>query len=77
MQPLQQLRPPPALQERRGGGHAPAWAFLGGSLVFSGTVYALALGAPSWLGAVTPIGGTALLVGWVLFALRALRAEPR
>lgn len=33
------------------------WLFAGGALVFSGTLYALALGAPAWLGAVTPLGG--------------------
>ncbi|MDX6769210.1 MAG: DUF423 domain-containing protein [Elusimicrobiota bacterium] len=43
--------------------------FLLGVVVFSGTLYALALGAPRWLGAVTPVGGLLLLAGWaaVLF----------
>ena len=49
------------------------WAFAIGTLIFSGTVYALALGAPRWLGAVTPIGGVALIVGWVALALAARR----
>lgn len=44
--------------------------FLGGILVFSGTLYALALGAPRWLGAVTPIGGLLLLAGWLSLLLR-------
>lgn len=53
-------------------------AFVVGTLIFSGTVYALALGAPSWFGAITPIGGTALIVGWVALALaaRGLGAGP-
>lgn len=44
-----------------------------GALVFAGTLYAMALGAPRWLGAVTPLGGTALIVGWVALALDCLR----
>lgn len=39
--------------------------FLAGVVVFSGTLYALALGAPRWLGAVTPVGGLLLLAGWL------------
>jgi uncharacterized membrane protein YgdD (TMEM256/DUF423 family) len=56
---------------------APAgWAFLLGSLVFSGTLYAMTLGAPRWLGAVTPLGGLGLLAGWLLLAWAA-RGVPR
>lgn len=40
--------------------------FLSGSLVFSSTLFALALGAPRWLGAITPLGGTALIAGWLV-----------
>lgn len=40
--------------------------FLGGVLLFSGSLYALALGAPRWLGVVTPIGGVCFLIGWAL-----------
>jgi uncharacterized membrane protein YgdD (TMEM256/DUF423 family) len=39
--------------------------FLAGVAVFSGSLYAMALGAPRWLGAVTPVGGVAWLVAWV------------
>ena len=46
-----------------------AWAF--GILIFSGTLYALALTEIGWLGAITPIGGVALIAGWVLLALAA------
>lgn len=49
------------------------WGFLVGSVIFSGTLYALALGGPRWLGAITPIGGTALIVGWLGFAVSAWR----
>ncbi len=47
------------------------WAFLLGSLVFSGSLYLLALTGLRWLGAVTPIGGVAMLVGWAALALAA------
>jgi uncharacterized membrane protein YgdD (TMEM256/DUF423 family) len=41
------------------------YLWFSGSLVFSSTLYAMALGGPKWLGAITPIGGTLLIVGWV------------
>lgn len=47
-----------------------------GALVFAGSLYAMALGAPRWLGAVTPLGGTALIVGWLALALDCLRQPP-
>lgn len=40
------------------------WAFLVGVIVFSGSLYALAVLGMRWLGAVTPFGGVAFLVGW-------------
>jgi uncharacterized membrane protein YgdD (TMEM256/DUF423 family) len=49
---------------------APAF-FLGGTVLFSGSLYALALGAPRWLGAVTPLGGLAFLAGWAILAWAA------
>jgi uncharacterized membrane protein YgdD (TMEM256/DUF423 family) len=51
----------------------PAWMMAGGAIVFSGTLYAVALGAPRWLGAVTPLGGHARIAGWALLAWRAFR----
>lgn len=45
------------------------WLLAAGVLVFSGTLYALALGAPRWLGAVTPVGGLLLLGGWLKLLL--------
>lgn len=58
------------------GKPAPAagWAFLVGILVFSGTLYAMALTGARWLGAVTPIGGVSLMIGWAAFAWAALRS---
>jgi uncharacterized membrane protein YgdD (TMEM256/DUF423 family) len=51
-----------------------AWLFVAGIVVFGGTVYALALGAPRWLGAVTPLGGFALIAGWVVVAVAVSRS---
>lgn len=58
---------------RRGIG-AAALCLLAGGLVFSGTVAALALGGPRWLGAVTPIGGLLMIAGFVLLAVAALKS---
>lgn len=49
-------------------------AFGLGIVFFSGSLYALALGAPHWVGAITPLGGFAFIVGWVALGL-ALRAR--
>jgi len=51
----------------------PAWLMVAGTIVFAGTLYAMALGGPRWLGAVTPVGGLALIAGWALLALRVAR----
>jgi uncharacterized membrane protein YgdD (TMEM256/DUF423 family) len=57
-------------QGGRGSALAPA-LFLGGTVLFSGSLYALALGAPRVTGAITPIGGLAFIAGWAVFALQA------
>ena len=49
------------------------WVLQAGVVIFSGSLYVLALTDTRWLGAITPIGGLALLVGWVLLAVAALR----
>jgi uncharacterized membrane protein YgdD (TMEM256/DUF423 family) len=52
------------------------WAaglILAGIVLFSGSLYALTFGAPRTLGVVTPVGGVALMIGWLLFAIAALR----
>jgi len=51
-------------------------AFILGSLLFSGSLYALALGAPRWLGPVTPLGGLCFLMGWALLLVAAWRTKP-
>ncbi|GIW73065.1 MAG: hypothetical protein KatS3mg102_2607 [Planctomycetota bacterium] len=55
------------------GGAAAAW-LLGGAAVFAGTLCAMALGAPAWLGRLTPLGGGAMILGWVLLAVAGWRA---
>jgi uncharacterized membrane protein YgdD (TMEM256/DUF423 family) len=47
------------------------WLFLAGTLLFSGSLYALALSGIRILGAVTPVGGLAFLAGWICLALAA------
>lgn len=59
------------LQRHRPGGDGAGWAFCIGVAVFSGTLYAMALGGPRWLGAITPLGGLAMMLGWCLLALHA------
>lgn len=51
-----------------------AWALLAGAAIFALTLYAMALGAPRWLGAVTPIGGTLLIIGWLWAGWVTLKA---
>ena len=49
------------------------WAFVAGIVVFSGSLYLMALTGMRWLGAVTPIGGVAFILGWLALAIAALR----
>ena len=52
---------------------AAAVLVFAGIALFSGSLYALTLGAPTFIGAVTPVGGVALIAGWVTFAYGAWR----
>lgn len=51
-------------------------AFAIGVLLFSGSLYILALGGPRWLGPVTPVGGAAFIAGWAAVIWAALRTTP-
>jgi uncharacterized membrane protein YgdD (TMEM256/DUF423 family) len=50
------------------------WLFVAGTIVFSGSLYALALTGVRWLGAVTPLGGLCFLAGWLSLAIAVWRA---
>lgn len=50
------------------------WAMLAGIVLFSGSLYLLALTGLAWLGAVTPVGGAAFIAAWALFAAAVLKA---
>lgn len=54
--------------------NASGWLFVAGTVIFSGSLYALALTGVRWLGAVTPIGGVALLAAWLCLAWAARKA---
>ena len=49
------------------------WLFIAGTLLFSGSLYLLSLTGQRWLGAITPLGGVAWLIGWALIAYTAIR----
>lgn len=51
----------------------PSVLLLAGSAVFAVSLYALAFGAPRWIGAITPIGGLAMIVGWLLLSIARWR----
>lgn len=48
-------------------------AFAIGIVLFCGSLYALALGAPRWMGVITPLGGVAFIVGWLSMLVAAWR----
>jgi uncharacterized membrane protein YgdD (TMEM256/DUF423 family) len=53
----------------------PWWCFLAGIVIFSGSLYSLAATNALWLGAVTPVGGTSLLAGWVWLFFDAAKSS--
>lgn len=59
---------------RSGFLRAAGWTMLGGILAFSGSLYLLSVTGVRWLGAITPVGGTAFIVAWILFCVAVLRA---
>lgn len=62
-----------ALSGRTGLVRTGGWLMTIGACVFAGTLYAMALGAPGWFGAITPLGGVSLLAGWALAAIGSLK----
>jgi uncharacterized membrane protein YgdD (TMEM256/DUF423 family) len=51
------------------------WAFIAGIVIFSGSLYLLAVTGQRWLGAVTPLGGLAFIAGWAALAWGSYRAN--
>lgn len=49
--------------------------WISGALIFSFTLYAISLGLPRWIGAITPIGGSLMIVGWLLLFWSARKAN--
>lgn len=58
-----------ALVALRFDAKGPAILFVGGGMLFAGTLYLMAIGLPRWLGAITPIGGLGLILGWLWLAV--------
>ncbi len=58
-----------------GGQARVGWLLLIGIVIFSGSLYALAISGLRVLGAITPIGGIAFIAGWILLAYEALRVQ--
>ena len=54
---------------------AAGWLLVAGIVLFSGSLYALALGAPKGVGAITPFGGLAFIFGWIAFAIGVIYAR--
>ena len=54
--------------------NAAGWLFVVGIVIFSGSLYLLSVTGLRWLGAITPIGGIALIAGWACLILAALRS---
>ena len=55
--------------------NGPWWCFLAGIVIFSGSLYLLAVTDAHWLGAITPVGGISFLAGWLWLAITAVRVE--
>lgn len=51
------------------------YAFIAGTLIFSGSLYALSISGIKWLGAIAPFGGTFLMLGWVCLAIAAFKYQ--
>lgn len=52
---------------------AAGWLFIVGTVLFSGSLYLLSLSGTPWLGAITPLGGVAFLIGWLALAVGVFR----
>jgi len=60
----------------RGEVTAAGWLFLAGTVIFSGSLYLLSFTGVRWLGAITPIGGVAFLLGWLSLIWGVWQGDP-
>lgn len=65
------------VRQNRLGLRLAAWLFIGGMLLFCGSLYSLALTGLTTLGMITPLGGLLFIVGWLMFALSMFRASKK
>ena len=65
-----------AIAPRLSGGavHAAGWLFVAGTVIFSGSLYLLAISGWRWFGMITPLGGLCFLAGWTVLGWRAFSA---
>ncbi len=61
-------------QTSSAAGPIAGWSFVIGVALFSGSLYVMTLTGLKWLGAITPLGGTAFIIGWIALAVVAARA---
>jgi len=54
---------------------ATGYLWMAGIILFSGSLYGIAIGAPSWFGPITPLGGLLLIMGWLSFAVGIARSS--
>ncbi len=62
-------------RENVGDLSAVGWCFTIGMLIFTGSLWVMALTGQRWLGAITPFGGTSLIIGWLAFAWAAAKGQ--
>lgn len=60
-------------QQPQGATTTAGIAFIAGTLLFSGSLYTMTLTGMKWLGAITPLGGTAFIVGWLALAVACFK----
>ena len=65
----------PLLREQRKIPDLCGYCFAAGVLLFSGSLYGLALGGPNWLGPITPLGGSCLIAGWAVLVYSAKESK--
>lgn len=64
------------LAQRRPLNAGPWWCFLAGIVIFSGSLYLLAVTNLRWLGIVTPAGGASFIAGWIWLFVSAAKYSP-